>query len=308
MPVKFNNYPLVSVIVNCYNGENYLSAAIKSILNQTFKNFEIIIIDDASIDNTEEVVKSINDTRIHYLKYEVNRERCLSRNLGIDNAKGKYVCFLDSDDKYVENYLQVLNDEIKKTNYLEALYISDFCIWDGIKTEVVEVPIIQKPIADWLFHFPVSPSRACVHKNILLKYKFREDIVIVEDTVLWVSISNEFPVIQIKHPLIWYRVHEGNSVNEGTKSAFDRFKGMKKFFLEPESSHVSKKVKKEMISDVRFRMAEYYKSKSKHSRALKESIVSILIQPTHYQTKAKLFFILSYFPGFSFVWNKIKKQ
>ena len=271
--------PFFSIVIPVYNREDLLTETLQSIKNQSFTDWECIVVDDGSTDGTVNLMKqeSLLDNRFKYI-YQDNAERSAARNNGSENAQGEYICFLDSDDKYVESYLQILHDKIKATNYLEALFISDFCIWDGMKVEVVDVPLIQKPIADWLFHFPVSPSRACVHKNILCKYKFREDIVIVEDTVLWVSIANEYQVIQVKHPLVWYRVHEGNSVHEGTKSAFDRYKGMKKFFLEPESEQVSKQVKKEMLSDVKFRMAEYYRSTNNNFQALKECFHSIIIQ------------------------------
>ena len=127
---------------------------------------------------------------------------------------------------------------------------------------------------------------------------------IVEDTVLWVSIANDFPVKQIEKPLVYYRVHDGNSVNKGTKSSFSRYEGMKLFFNEPLSNIVSKKVKKEMISDVRFRIAEYYQSKKNTFLAIKFAIHSILTQPSHSQNKMKIFFLLEMLPGFKSIWRK----
>lgn len=297
--------PFFSIVIPVYNRADILLETLYSIKNQTFSDWECIVVDDGSTDGTKDLIEleSQIDARIKYI-YQDNSERSAARNNGSANANGQYICFLDSDDKYIETYLQILYNEILKSNYSKALFISDFCIWDGIDAIQVEVPVIENPIADWLFHYPVSPSRTCVHNEILKKYKFREDIVIVEDTVLWVSISNEYPILQVKQPLVWYRVHEGNSVNKDTKSAFDRYKGMKKFFSESLSDCVSIEVKSEMMSDVRFRMAEYYQLKNQNLQAIKDTIHSIMIQPTNYQTKLKIFFILSYLPGFKYLWNK----
>jgi glycosyltransferase involved in cell wall biosynthesis len=297
--------PFFSIIIPAYNRADLLPETLVSIKSQSFDDWECIIVDDGSTDKTKEVIEeeSKKDFRIKYI-YQANAERSAARNNGARNALGDYLCFLDSDDCFAFNYLEELYQAIKSDNFKEALYVTNFYVWDGIKSEEMLTPPISNPVSDWLFHYPVSPSRACVHKNCIKKYQFREDIVIVEDTVLWVSIANEFPVKQIEKPLIYYRVHEGNSVNKGTKSSFSRYEGMKLFFKEPLSTIVSKKVKKEMISDVRFRIAEYYQSKNETLLAMKFCIYSILTQPSHIQTKMKIFFLLEMLPGFKSIWRK----
>ena len=80
---KIENSPTVSVILPTYNRAHLVGRAIQSVLNQTYQDFELIVVDDGSIDNTEEVVKSINDARIRYLKYEKNRGGATARNTGI---------------------------------------------------------------------------------------------------------------------------------------------------------------------------------------------------------------------------------
>jgi glycosyltransferase involved in cell wall biosynthesis len=297
--------PFFSIIIPAYNRADLLSETLVSIKNQSFTDWECIIVDDGSTDNTKEVIEeeSKKDDRIRYI-YQKNAERSAARNNGARNANGDFLCFLDSDDCFASNYLEELFQNIQKDGFQEALYVTNFFIWDGVKSEEMITPPISNPVADWLFHYPVSPSRACVHKNCFKKYQFREDIVIVEDTVLWVSIANEFSVKQIEKPLVYYRVHEGNSVRKGTKSSFSRYEGMKLFFNEPLSNIVSKKVKKEMISDVRFRIAEYYQSKNSNFLAIKFAIHSILTQITHSQTKMKVFFLLEMVPGFKTFWRK----
>ncbi len=92
---------LVSVIVPSYNRANVLPRAVKSVLAQTYQDFEIIIIDDCSKDNTQEVVKNFNDPRIRYIRHETNKGGNAARNTGIKAANGEFVAFLDSDDEWL---------------------------------------------------------------------------------------------------------------------------------------------------------------------------------------------------------------
>ncbi len=97
---------LVSVIIPTYNRAHLIGRAIQSVLNQTYKNMEIIIADDGSTDNTEEIVKSFQDKRIKYIKYPENKGGCAARNIGIRSSRGKYISFLDSDDEWLPEKLE----------------------------------------------------------------------------------------------------------------------------------------------------------------------------------------------------------
>lgn len=99
--------PLVSVIIPAYNRENTISRAVQSVLNQTFQDFEIIIVNDASWDNTTNMIGSFKDPRIHLINHDFNKGASASRNTGVKNATGNYVAFLDSDDEWVPSKLEV---------------------------------------------------------------------------------------------------------------------------------------------------------------------------------------------------------
>ena len=92
--------PLISVVIPTYNHAHYLGCALESVLNQTYTNWEAIVIDNHSTDNTDEVMASFTDPRITYLKIHNNGVIAASRNAGILTAKGKWVAFLDSDDRW----------------------------------------------------------------------------------------------------------------------------------------------------------------------------------------------------------------
>ncbi len=97
---------LVSVVIPSYNRANVLPRAVKSVLAQTYQDFEIIIIDDCSKDNTQEVVKNFNDPRIRYIRHEINKGGNAARNTGIKAANGEFVAFLDSDDEWLPTKLE----------------------------------------------------------------------------------------------------------------------------------------------------------------------------------------------------------
>lgn len=100
------NNPLVSVIMPAYNRAHVIGRAIISVLEQAYTNFELIIVDDGSKDNTEEVVKSFGDPRIRFTKHEQNRGVCAARNTGIRASRGEYITFIDSDDEMAPLKLQ----------------------------------------------------------------------------------------------------------------------------------------------------------------------------------------------------------
>lgn len=106
-----------SIIVPTYNRENYLFKCIDSVLDQTYDNFELIIVDDGSTDNTEKLVKKYKDKRIKYFKNE-NHGIGYSRNFGLDKAKGDYIFFLDSDDYLNEDMLEKVSNLINKNDIL----------------------------------------------------------------------------------------------------------------------------------------------------------------------------------------------
>ena len=108
---------LISIVIPIYNAEKYLEECLTSIKNQKYKNFEVILVNDGSIDNSESICKAFveSDTRFRYY-LKVNGGASSARNLGLDNVKGDFITFIDSDDWIDENHLELLINSIKKTN------------------------------------------------------------------------------------------------------------------------------------------------------------------------------------------------
>ena len=112
--LKVTNQPLVSVIMNCHNGERYLRQSILSVINQTYKNWEIIFWDNKSTDQSAKIAKSFKDKRIKYFKSNKFEKLYRTRNLAIKRSKGKYISFLDTDDFWNRNKLNSQINLIKK--------------------------------------------------------------------------------------------------------------------------------------------------------------------------------------------------
>ena len=108
---------LVSIIMPSYNTASFISKTIESVLNQTYKNWELLIVDDCSTDDTDEIVSKYNDKRIVYLKNEKNSGAAISRNRALRNAKGKWIAFLDSDDLWHPTKLEKQIKFMKKNGH-----------------------------------------------------------------------------------------------------------------------------------------------------------------------------------------------
>ena len=97
---------MVSVILPTYNCENTVERTIRSVLNQSYGDLELIVVDDGSKDNTVNVIESICDDRIRLIKNAINKGACVVRNIGIDEARGEYIAFQDGDDIWVDDKLE----------------------------------------------------------------------------------------------------------------------------------------------------------------------------------------------------------
>lgn len=214
---------LVSVIIPSYNSGKFLNEAIKSVASQTYRDLEIIIINDGSIDDTEKIAKDWQkkDKRIRYLKHHKNQGLASARNTGIRNSKGEYIAFLDADDVWLPQKLAV---QIKKIRESGAdLVFSNWYIWEHGKRTKVEA-FDSNPIQDNkknLLNFLIkknfgNPSTAFFLKSSLEKVGlFDESLRSSEDYDLWLRfLLSKMKIGFIKKPLIYYRQHsEQMSVN-----------------------------------------------------------------------------------------------
>lgn len=187
-----SNNPFFSVIIPTYNREKFICTAIESLLAQSFRDFEIIIVDDGSVDNTEEVVKKIEDNRLHYYKKE-NGERAAARNFGVKKAEGEYINFLDSDDTVYSNHLAVARKFCDENKNVEIFHLG-FDVKNKQGTVLRSVTSIQSVNQEILSGNILSCNGVFVRKDVMLSNLFNEDRMLssLEDWELWIRMSARY--------------------------------------------------------------------------------------------------------------------
>lgn len=206
--------PFFSIILPTYNRAHFLPTAIESVLNQTFGDWELIIVDDGSIDNTKEVVCNYVDNRIHNI-YQENAERSVARNNGVEYAKGEWICFLDSDDEYLENHLSTLKTEIENRSNQLGLYVTGHLIEsNGFIKKHPLLNTTMNTVKEIWSKFILINS-VCVHYSILEKNKFNTNYRIWEDTHLWLRIAVQYPTTQIPTYTCKQNITSESSVQQG---------------------------------------------------------------------------------------------
>ncbi len=213
---------LFSIIIPTYNRANMISIAIESILAQTYTNWELIVVDDGSIDNTGEVVGRYDDKRIRYF-YKENEERSVARNFGIDRAKGDYLSFLDDDDYYLPEFLITFYEEIQKVNNSFSILMSDEYIeYEAGKRIKNSKPkeLLDNPVRMlWLVQSNIRPF--IFSRNIFTSDKFDITCRNEEDFNLLIKLVSKYELHYIPVPLSVYILHD----NMGTKTKFgDNYK------------------------------------------------------------------------------------
>ncbi len=216
---------LVSVIMPAYNAENYIMQAIDSALSQTYKNIEIIVIDDCSTDGTKAKVLSYsNIPNVFYYKAEVNNGVAAARNLGISKAKGQFIAFLDSDDVWastkIERQLQILSNNETPLSFTAIEYINS----DGERIkgkrqikERVSYSLLQK-------NTMIATSSVIVNRDVVGDIEFPNRKT-CEDYSLWLQILQKFgDAIGIDEALVQYRI-------TATSLSANKAKEIKHFYL-----------------------------------------------------------------------------
>lgn len=212
--------PKVSVIIPTYNRANLLPRAIKSVLNQTYKDFELIIVDDGSTDNTKKVVEEFQkkDPRIKYIWQKNSGGEARPRNMGIRHSKGEYIAFLDSDDEWLpeklEKQVKLLNGD-KKTGlvYTNAKILRNSKYSEKTIFELINPKrgIIYKDLfLNRDRHF-IPTLTVIVRKNIFEKVGyFDEKLKFAPDYDLWLRIAKHTYVDYIDEVLAIYYIHDSN--------------------------------------------------------------------------------------------------
>jgi len=300
--------PYFSVIIPTYNRAHSIRKAIDSILNQSFQDFEIIIIDDASTDHTKEVVAKINDNRVHYILNSTNQERCISRNIGISKAKGEYICFLDSDDYHLPDHLEKLHVFIQAKKDKVAFFFTN--AWneteEGGRSErncpLVEAletnnnsltsraSVNEKITVNLYMYFlryTVNPQRWCVHRSIFEKVKFDPEVTICEDMDTSLRIVNAgFPVYQLSERTTVY-VAAADSFTHGDTQKWEKeLFYLKRIFAKKElKGKLPLFERNRLLSMCYFHLSNKYFTHRNRLKSIVCAVKSFLLYPKGYNGK-----------------------
>lgn len=199
--------PKVSVVVPTYNRAHLISRAIQSVLNQTYQDLEIIVVDDCSEDNTEEIIKNFKDNRLRCIRHHKNKGASAARNTGIKASRGEYIAFQDSDDEWfpdkLEQQINIINISPPEVG---VVYCGFYKIEGDKKTYFPSDRYTQKEgtIHNELLkgNFIGTPS-VLIKKECFEKTKyFDENIPALEDWELWIEVSKYYKFKYLNKPLL----------------------------------------------------------------------------------------------------------
>ncbi|MDP7557696.1 MAG: glycosyltransferase family A protein [Nitrospinaceae bacterium] len=218
------NMPAVSIVVPTHNRAERLGETLRSVFNQTCQDFELIVVDDGSTDDTQKVVNSF--PRVQYISKQENHGVSRARNEGLALAKGRYICFLDSDDLWDEKKLQIQMQWMGDNPNCQVCYTDEIWIRKGVR--VNQMNKHRKYSGDIFRHcLPlciVSPSSAMLRAELFDEIgNFDESLPACEDYDLWLRIAEKYPFHFIEEPLI---IKQGGHADQLSRKywGMDRFR------------------------------------------------------------------------------------
>ena len=286
-----------SVIIPVYNRAHRLPYVLESLKNQTFQDFETIIVDDASTDNSYQVALDYDLPNKVVIGNEQNQERCVTRNKGVAIAKGKYICFLDSDDYHLSEHLQKLHDYIVSKGSPVAFFFTN--AWneaeDGKRTERCCPDFEDYNPYTYFLRYTVNPQRWAIHRDILKSVQFDENVTIAEDMDLSLRIlEKDFPVFQLKERTTVY-VAASDSFTHGTENKAEKeLFYFRRIFNKPElKNKLPKKETRRLTSQCHFHIMEKSFALGKRWQTIKHGIVSFMLYPAGYNGKTNKIVLVS---------------
>lgn len=283
------NSPFFSIIIPLYNREKKIANAIQSVLNQTFQDFELIVVDDCSTDNSAQIIAVFQekDSRIKYLKNEQNLERCETRNKGILEAKGNYICFLDSDDYHLQNHLETFYKRIQLEQFPKGFFFSSS--WneteDGIRSERTCPPVGNLNMYHYFLNYTVNPQRWCVESSVAKTILFDHQIVICEDMDFSLrTVEKGYPIFQILDRTTVYVAAE-DSFTHGDSNKWEKeLFYLKRIFEKPElKKYLPQKDKNRLLSICYYQLAAKNNKYNQNLNTVKFALKSIYLYPFGYK-------------------------
>jgi len=212
-PTPNSENTLISVVIPTYNHAHFLGRALQSVVDQTYQNWEALVIDNHSQDNTDEIVAGFKDSRIRLFKIQNQGVIAASRNLGIRQAKGEWIAFLDSDDYWYPSKLERCMKQL--FDGYDLVCHGERWVGDGRDREIFYGPEKRSSYQSLLYEGNCISTSAVVTRrdkvNAVGGFREDTDIVTAEDYDLWLRLAqNDVRIGFVPEVLGEYRIHEGN--------------------------------------------------------------------------------------------------
>lgn len=322
--------PKISAIIPAYNVEKYVEKTLKSLIDQTFYDFEAIIINDGSTDNTEKIIKEVlQDANFQWkLINQENQGVSAARNRGIIESKGEYICFLDADDYYHPSFLEKMYNKAKENNY-DAVFCNYSYVHESGKTirepkqakEYFGVELTGEEVLKQILygHVYIWTASYICKKKLLNEHNilFTKGCTHGEDQEFWMKVFfHAMLVNSVTETLVYYVQRKGSAVNANSLKHFNYVGAMKRVekYLERQKANSeilslmkTKKIPQSYVSC--FASLSRGENKEFILRVVKNKKIKghlLAYQPESLKEKIKLK-VLLYFPRlFYFYYNKIK--
>ena len=259
--------PSISVIIPTYNRAKYLPRAIDSVLSQTHRELELIVVDDASTDSTQNLVANYKDPRIKYVKKLTNDGVSKSRNTGISKASHNWIAFLDSDDEWLPEKLEKQLSFSGLNSNIKIIHTNENWFYNGKPKK--QLPKHKKYGGHIFKHcLPlccIGPSTVMIHKDVLSDVGlFDESFVVCEDYDLWLRVCHKYQVGLIEEHLVnKYAGHDDQLSFNHKAMDYWRVKALEPFFREPVFSgfsfEIQAKLKNIMLQKCELLLSGYKK-------------------------------------------------
>ena len=218
---------LISIVINCYNGEKYLSETLNSILNQKYKNYEVIFIDNCSVDSSEKIYKKIKDKRFRYFKIKKKVKLYEARNLALKKCKGDFITFIDTDDWWDKNFLSSRKKFFNSPNTYGFCYSNCFHYFENKgKFKVFSNQKLPSGfvLEELLKNYFVKLGTIIIKKKLISILKFNPNYNIIGDYDFIIRSANKFKGMGFQDKLVNIRIHQNNFSHNNRKMFYQEFK------------------------------------------------------------------------------------
>lgn len=247
--------PKVSVVMCVWNGEKHLSESITSILNQTFKEFEFVIVNDGSTDNTAQVLSlfASQDSRIRILENSQNMGQSYSKNRGIAVARGDYIAMMDADD-WCDTHRLALQVEFLDLNPEISVLGTDYLIYRGGNSgsHLMKTALLPGLLRwDFIFHCAICQASVMMRRSLFSQQSFRylEDQRTAADFELWTRIIQAHKISNLNMTLYYYRWHNNNI---SVRKAEDQRKNTNEVIRRQVKQYTGENIPEELIEEFKW--------------------------------------------------------